>query len=117
VNASGRIMDDRNPAYWRQQLNLNLSETYSAVTEPVLIIYAASDFLTQRACHEHIRDVLVASGNENVTLAVIPNLDHAYAHAKDKQASYTNYQTRDFEANPEPINRIVSWLKESAAVD
>lgn len=117
VNTSSRIMDDRNTAYWHQQLNLNLSETYGAVTEPVLIIYAASDFLTQLACHEHIRNVLVSSGNENVTLAVIPDLDHAYAHAKDKQASYANYQTRDFKGNPEPINRIASWLKEVVSVD
>jgi len=111
VNAAGRIMDDRNTDYWRQQLNLNLSETYSEIEEPVLIIYAASDFLTQLACHQHIRDVLVASGNDNVTLEVIQGIDHAYSHAKDKEESYTNYQTRDFRGNPEPIERIVRWLK------
>jgi alpha-beta hydrolase superfamily lysophospholipase len=117
VNTSGRIMDDRNADYWRQQLNLNLSETYSQVTEPVLIIYAASDFLTQLACHEHIRDVLVISGNEQVRLKVIPDLDHAYAHAEDKQVSYANYQTRDFKGNPEPIDKMVSWLNETLSVD
>lgn len=117
VNTSGRIMDDRNADYWRQQLNLNLAETYGAVTEPVLIIYASSDFLTQLACHEHIRDVLVASGNESVKLIVIDDLDHAYAHAKDKQESYANYRTRDFRPNPEPLNRIVAWLNEIVVTD
>jgi pimeloyl-ACP methyl ester carboxylesterase len=117
VNTSGRIMDDRNADYWRQQLNLNLAETYGAVTEPVLIIYASSDFLTQLACHEHIRDVLVASGNQNVRLTVIDDLDHAYAHAKDKEESYANYQTRDFRPNPEPLSRIAAWLNEIEARD
>jgi pimeloyl-ACP methyl ester carboxylesterase len=112
VNAAGRIMDDRNTDYWRQQLNLNMSETYSEVQEPVLIIYAASDFLTELACHEHIRDVLVASGNGDVTLDVIPGVDHAYSYAEDKEASYRTYQTRDFRGSPEPIDRIVAWLKE-----
>jgi len=113
VNSSGRIMDDRNTDYWRQQLNLNLSETYAGIEEPVLIVYAASDFLTQLACHEHIRDVLTASGNENVTLEVIEGVDHAYSHAKDKEESYRNYRTRDFSGNPEPIGRIVEWLKQT----
>jgi pimeloyl-ACP methyl ester carboxylesterase len=117
VNTSGRIMDDRNTDYWRQQLNLNLSETYSKVCEPTLIIYAASDFLTQLACHEHIRDVLTASGNKAVRLAVIPDCDHAYSYAKDKKESYAHYQTRDFTGNPEPINQIITWLKEARTVD
>jgi pimeloyl-ACP methyl ester carboxylesterase len=110
VNAAGRIMDDRNVEYWEQQLNLNMSEVYSGIEEPVLIVYAASDFLTQLACHEHIRDVLVASGNEDVTLEVIQGIDHAYSHAKDRQESYQHYQTRDFQGSPEPIDRIVTWL-------
>jgi pimeloyl-ACP methyl ester carboxylesterase len=117
VNTSGRIMDDRSSEYWRQQLNLNLSETYSKVTEPVLIIYASSDFLTQLACHEHIRDVLAASGNEHVRLKVISGVDHAYAHAEDKQVSHANYQTRDFKGSPEPIDEIVSWLNETVWAD
>jgi dienelactone hydrolase len=114
VNSSGRIMDDRNTDYWRQQLNLNLSETYAGIEEPVLIVYGASDFLTQLACHEHIRDVLIASGNGNVTLEVIQSVDHAYSHAQDKEESYSNYQTRDFRGSPEPIERIVAWLGEIA---
>jgi alpha-beta hydrolase superfamily lysophospholipase len=117
VNANNRIMDDRNAEYWRQQLNLNLAETYGRVTEPVLIVYAASDFLTQLACHEHIRDVLVASGNQRVKLTVIEDLDHAYAHAKDKQESYATYRTRDFRGNPEPINQITAWLKATAVAE
>jgi alpha-beta hydrolase superfamily lysophospholipase len=117
VNSSGRIMDDRNIDYWRQQLNLNLAATYSEVAEPVLIVYAASDFLTQLACHEHIRDVLVASGNPDVTLEVIEGVDHAYALAKDKEESYRNYQTRDFRGNPDPIGRILAWIGERAVRD
>lgn len=113
VNSSGRIMDDRSAAYWRQQLNLNLSETYAGIEEPVLIVYAASDFLTQLACHEHIRDVLKGSGNQNVTLEVIEGIDHAYSHAKDREESYSNYRTREFIGSPEPIERIVEWLKQT----
>jgi len=110
VNSSGRIMDDRNADYWRQQLNLNLSQIYSTVKEPVLIVYASSDFLTQLACHEHIQDVLTESGNEDIRLEVISNCDHAYAYARDKKESYENYKTRDFEGNPEPVEKITEWL-------
>jgi alpha-beta hydrolase superfamily lysophospholipase len=114
VNRNNRIMDDRNLDYWREQLNLNLPAVYSQVTEPVLIVYAECDFLTQLACHERIRDVLVASGNPDVTLAVVPETDHAYAFAKDKAESYANYPTRNFKPNPEPVTRLVAWLVEHA---
>ena len=114
VNADGRIMDDRTAAYWRQQLTLNLPEVYRAVEEPVLIVYAASDFLTQLACHERIRKLLEDAGNDDVTLAVIENLDHAYASAVDRAESYENYKTRAFEGNPAAIERIREWLCERA---
>lgn len=114
VNPNGRIMDDRTAEYWRQQLTLNFAEVYAAIEEPVLIVYATSDFLTQLACHERIQDVLTAAGNEDVTLAVIENLDHNYAYAVDKAASFEHYRTRAFEGNPAPIERIVAWLSERA---
>jgi len=110
VNKNNLIMDDRTVEYWHQQLNLNLSKIYSEITEPILIIYAASDFLTQLECHEHIRDVLVASGNIDVKLSVIPNLDHRYAYAKDKKESFENYKTRNFKNNPEATRQIIEWM-------
>jgi alpha-beta hydrolase superfamily lysophospholipase len=112
VNKSNRIMDDRSVEYWRQQLNLNLSEIYSKITAPVLIVYGNSDFLTQLACHEHIRGVLTAAGNQDVTLAVIPDLDHAYAYAKDKEESFGNYKTSNFRKNPAAVEKIIEWLHE-----
>jgi alpha-beta hydrolase superfamily lysophospholipase len=114
VNSNGRIMDDRNVAYWHQQLNVGLADTYSKITEPVMIVYGTSDFLTQLACHETIRDVLTASGNSDVTLEVIPHLDHAYAMANDVKESFDNYKTRNFKKNPEVYKRIVEWLKQHA---
>jgi len=112
VNKSNRIMDDRTVDYWRQLLNINLSEIYSKITEPVLIICGNSDFLTQLACHEHIRDVLITSGNKDVTLTIIPNLDHAYAYAKDKKESFKNYKTKNFRKNPKAAEQIIEWLLE-----
>ena len=111
VNSNGRIMDDRNAAYWHQQLNIGLADIYGKITEPVLIVYGTSDFLTQLACHETIRDVLTASGNSDVNLEVIQNLDHAYALAKDMKESFENYKTYNFKKNPEVYERIVEWLK------
>ena len=109
-NSDGRIMDDRTLDYWREQLNLNLADAYGKISEPVLIVYCASDFLTQQACHEHIRDVLVASGNKDVTLEIVPDADHGYAFAKDKRDAFANYRKRNREGNPDPINRITAWL-------
>ncbi len=110
VNPNQRIMDDRTVAYWHQQLNLNLSDIYSKITEPVLVLYAESDFLTQLACHEHIRDVLAASGNKDVTLTVIPNCDHAFSYARDRKESFDNYKKGNFKLNPEPARQITDWL-------
>ncbi len=114
VNKDNRIMDDRTVEYWRGQLNINLSQIYGQVTEPVLIIYAASDFITQLACHEHIRDVLLLSGNSDVTLTVVPGTDHAYAFARDKRESYDDYKTRNFKGNPEAMRQITEWLAKHA---
>ncbi len=109
-NAAGRIMDDRTLEFWREQLILNLGETYSRIKAPVLILWGESDFLTQRACHERIRDVLLASGNTDVELHVIADLDHAFARAATPAQSHTNYATGDFVENPVPMRLMADWL-------
>lgn len=110
VNSNGRIMDDRTVAYWHQKLNLNIARIYSEITEPVLIIYGESDFLTQLAGHQNIEKVLLSANNPDVTLRVIPDLDHAYAHARDKKESFMNYKTRNFEKNQVVFDEITAWL-------
>ncbi len=110
-NASDRIMDDRTLQFWREQLTLNTAETYAKIKAPVLVLWGESDFLTQRACHEHIRDVLQAAGNKDVTLVTIPGLDHAYAHARDFAESFKNYKTGQFVENPAARIQIVEWLR------
>ncbi len=115
-NPSGRIMDDRNLDFWREQLNLNLAETYGKIKAPVLVMWGSSDFLTQRACHEQIRDVLKAAGNQDVTLEIMAGIDHAYAKADDYAASFKNYQTGPFVENTAARQTVVSWLKERARI-
>ncbi len=112
VNSNQRIMDDRTIEYWHQKMKINLGEVYSSITEPVLIIYGSSDFLTQQTCHETIKEVLLNSGNNDVQLNIIPDLDHAYAVAKDKKTSYENYQKRNFTKSPEVYERIIEWLNQ-----
>jgi alpha-beta hydrolase superfamily lysophospholipase len=112
ANKSRRIMDDRSVEYWRQQLNINLSEVYGGIKLPVLIVYGASDFITTLKCHKHIRDVLLAAGNSDVTLFAGQNFDHRYALAKDQKESYDNYKTMNFKPDPEPIDKIIKWLVE-----
>lgn len=111
INSEGRIMDDRSVDYWREQLNINLAEVYGKIKEPVLIIYGQSDYITTLVCHEHIRDMLLSSGNRDVTLEVIANLDHRYSYAKDKKESFENYKTDNFTENPAAKEIISSWLK------
>ena len=112
VNSNQRIMDDRTAAYWHQKMNINLAEVYSSITKSVLIIYGSSDFLTQQACHETIKEVLLNSGNNDVELNIIPELDHAYTFAKDKKMSYDNYQKHNFIKNPAVYELIVQWLNQ-----
>jgi pimeloyl-ACP methyl ester carboxylesterase len=109
-----RIMDDRTPEYWKQQLALNLAEIYSKVKVPVLIIRGRSDFLTQTACHEHIRDVLKSSGSKDVTLVEIPDMDHKYAQAGSMKESFENYKTQDFKPNDAGVAAVTDWLVRQA---
>jgi len=110
-NEAGRIMDDRTLEFWREQLTLNLAETYSQIKVPVLIIWGESDFLTQRACHEHIRDVLRAAGNTDVELHVLAGVDHAYARAATPAESYATYQTGSLVENPAAAQLVVEWVR------
>jgi alpha-beta hydrolase superfamily lysophospholipase len=107
---AGRIMDDRTVEFWRQQLALGLAEIYGRIKCPVLILYPASDYLTQLACHERIRDVLLAAGNGDVALRVIPETDHAYSGARDVREAFENQRNRTFRENPAPGDTISSWL-------
>ena len=113
-NAADRIMDDRTLEFWREQMTLNMARTYAAIKAPVLIMWGESDFLTQRACHEHIRDVLLASGRTDVKLATIPGLDHLYAQAKDFAESFSHYKTGAFVENPAAKETIAAWLRAHA---
>lgn len=110
-NDRGRIMDDRTVEFWREQLTLNLAEIYGRIRCPVLIVWGASDFLTQRACHERIRDVLTRAGNADVTLRVIPGCDHRYCRARDARESFENYRTGAFTENPEAGGAVLEWLQ------
>jgi alpha-beta hydrolase superfamily lysophospholipase len=85
---------------------------YGGIKLPVLIVYGASDFITTLKCHKHIRDVLLAAGNSDVTLFAGQNFDHRYALAKDQKESYDNYKTMNFKPDPEPIDKIIKWLVE-----
>jgi alpha-beta hydrolase superfamily lysophospholipase len=105
-----RMMDDRTAAYWKQQLALNLADIYGKVKVPVLIIHGTSDFLTFSACHEHIRDLLKSSGNSEVTLAEIANMDHKYALAADMKESWQNYKTQNFKPNNAGTAAVCDWL-------
>ncbi len=109
-NGARRIMDDRTVEFWRQQLGLDLAATYASIRCPVLIVYPASDFLTQQACHERIRDVLERAGNRDVTLRVIPETDHAYSHARDAREAYANQRSGTVHPNPAPGDTIQAWL-------
>ena len=109
-NGAGRIMDDRTVEFWRQQLGLDLAATYARIKCPVLIVYPGSDFLTQLACHERLRDVLLAAGNEDVTLRVIPGTDHAYSRARDAGEAYANQRSGTVHPNPAPGDTIAAWL-------
>lgn len=110
VTSSKRIMDDRTGPYWKQQIALNLPEIYGKVKAPVLIIHGTSDFLTTSNCHKHINDVLKASGNKDVTLADIPNMDHRYSVAADMRESFEHYKTGDFKPLDAPFSTISEWL-------
>jgi alpha-beta hydrolase superfamily lysophospholipase len=114
LTSTGRLMDDRNADYWRQQVGLNLGEIYGRLKGPVLIVYGASDFITQLACHERIRDTAQGSGNRDVTLAVIPGMDHRYAAARDRMASFAAYKAGTFTPSPEGRRVITAWLTERA---
>ena len=109
-NSEGRIMDDRTIEFWRQQLAVGPAEIYGRIECPVLILYPGSDYLTQLACHERIRDVLLAAGNRDVTFRVIRETDHAYSRAKDARAAFENRRSRTFETNSAPGDTIAAWL-------
>lgn len=113
INQNNRIMDDRTVEYWKQQLNLNLSEIYSSVSEPVLIIYGLSDYLTQLKCHEHIQRILEKSGNKHVELMTFQNLDHRYCYARTKKESYDHYSDTKAKRNFIAVDETVKWLKQN----
>jgi len=110
VNQNQRIMDDRTLSYWHQQLNLNLASIYSKVRAPTLLLYNACDFITTRACHEWMKNVMNQAGNNQVSLRIIEEADHHYARVKDFAESHRSYQTGKASLNPDPIKVIVDWL-------
>ncbi|NLI79956.1 MAG: alpha/beta fold hydrolase [Candidatus Riflebacteria bacterium] len=107
---TGRLMDDRIAAYWHQKLNLNLAEVYGIVRCPVLVLYNSADFITTRACHDWIRDTLVAAGNPDVTLRIAAGADHRWATAPDFAASFAGYRSGQATLATAPVETVIDWL-------
>ncbi len=58
--------------------------------------------------------MLKAAGNQDVTLEIIPGMDHACAKAEDYADSFTRYRTGGFVENTAAREKVVAWLKEHA---
>ena len=87
-----------------------MSEVYSSIQCPALILYNSCDYITTRTCHEWIRDTMTAAGNPDVRLRIVDQADHRYARVSTASESFRTSCDSGVPLNPEPFVVISDWL-------
>lgn len=99
-------------AYVQEVAQLNIIQPWTRIDRPVLVIYGASDFVTEEADHRRITDVVNNAHAGNATLKIIDGMDHHLGVAASPKLAYDNAQS----GKPEPYDTdlsqtIITWLR------
>jgi len=77
------------PATYLQEVaQLNLGDTWSKVSAPVLVLYGTADFVTARSDHERIAQIVNASHAGAATFVPIEGMDHYLSPVGTLQQDY-----------------------------
>lgn len=74
--------------YMAQLTDFNPGAAWAALSAPALIIYGASDFVTDEADHRRIVDIVNAYQPGQAELVVMPELDHFLVRTPSQQDSF-----------------------------
>ena len=75
-------------AYLQEVAGLNLGDTWSKVSAPVLVIYGTADFVTARSDHERIAKIVNTSHAGAATFVPIEGMDHYLSPVGTLQQDY-----------------------------
>jgi pimeloyl-ACP methyl ester carboxylesterase len=103
----------RPTAYYQQLQRLNLTEAWSKVRVPALVLWGQHDWIMSRRDSEGIAEHINANAPGAAQLVVVPNAGHT-------MESYPDLQTA-FSGRPGPFpqsiaTRITDWLKAAASL-
>lgn len=101
--------------YMQQLADLNLAEMWKKVESPTLIIYGTSDYLTNTAEHEYLRDMLNSFRPGTATYVRIEGMAHGFERAASQHENYV--QRREGtppEFHTQVFDEIVHWLTAAA---
>jgi pimeloyl-ACP methyl ester carboxylesterase len=101
----------RPAAYYQQLQQLNLTEAWSKVRAPALVLWGEHDWIMSRRESEGIVDHINANASGAAQLVVVPNAGHTLENYPDLQTA--------FSGRPGPFDesiatRITDWLKARA---
>jgi len=78
------------------------------------VIYNTCDFIVTRACHEWIRDRLIAAGTPDVTLRISEHADHRWARVTDAAESFRAGRSGAGILASEPMTFTLEWMSRLA---
>jgi uncharacterized protein len=98
-------------AYLQQVAALNVLAPWTQLDVPVLVVYGASDFVTDRADHQLIADTVNSLHRGNATFAVVDDMDH-YLWIMPSQAASLQNATKGLSGQYDPKlgATILDWL-------
>jgi pimeloyl-ACP methyl ester carboxylesterase len=100
-------------AYIRQLAALNVIEPWSRLDMPVLAIYGASDFVTERDDHVRIVAVVNAAHPGAATFDEIAGMDHLLYRASSPKAAlnaFASGASREYDTDLSAV--VIAWLKQ-----
>lgn len=101
------------PAYIRQVAALNVIAPWTGLDVPVLAIYGASDFVTERDDHVRIVAVVNAAHPGTATFHEISGMDHLLYRASSPKAAldaFAGGTAREYDTDLSAA--VIAWLKQ-----
>ncbi len=96
-------------AYFQQLQDLNLSDAWSKVEVPTLVMYGEYDWIMSRQDHEMIRDIVNHNSSGLAQFELLPGTDHSFHVFENPQQAFDDYWSGKYDSAIG--EKFLNWFK------
>lgn len=99
--------------FWQQLAKKNLAAAWAKTDAKVLALWGQSDFISTRADHEFIAEIMNAKSPGSGEFVMVPNSDHGFFNNATFKDSISKWGRGGNAFNPNILEILGGWLKKT----